>query len=137
MIRRPPRSTRTDTLFPYTTLFRSLIAGTGRFNSALLAETGTRCLLKSGAEGVFMAAARDRGLGICVKADDGTGRAAQVAIGAILAHLGVLDGDAQHRLADAPPPPVRHWAGRPAGPMPPAPEIGTASRRGTGWTSLE
>src|SRR3546814_9326455 len=26
MIRRPPRSTRTDTLFPYTTLFRSLIA---------------------------------------------------------------------------------------------------------------
>src|SRR3546814_5133473 len=26
MIRRPPRSTRTDTLFPYTTLFRSHIA---------------------------------------------------------------------------------------------------------------
>src|SRR3546814_15054632 len=31
MIRRPPRSTRTDTLFPYTTLFRSegLAVGTG------------------------------------------------------------------------------------------------------------
>src|SRR3546814_1468319 len=27
MIRRPPRSTRTDTLFPYTTLFRSTAAG--------------------------------------------------------------------------------------------------------------
>src|SRR3546814_4174806 len=27
MIRRPPRSTRTDTLFPYTTLFRSVSAG--------------------------------------------------------------------------------------------------------------
>src|SRR3546814_12435470 len=27
MIRRPPRSTRTDTLFPYTTLFRSNNAG--------------------------------------------------------------------------------------------------------------
>src|SRR3546814_16326450 len=26
MIRRPPRSTRTDTLFPYTTLFRSIVA---------------------------------------------------------------------------------------------------------------
>src|SRR3546814_10435731 len=25
MIRRPPRATRTDTLFPYTTLFRSLL----------------------------------------------------------------------------------------------------------------
>src|SRR3546814_7287830 len=28
MIRRPPRSTRTDTLFPYTTLFRSAAAKT-------------------------------------------------------------------------------------------------------------
>src|SRR3546814_13535968 len=27
MIRQPPRSTRTDTLFPYTTLFRSTILG--------------------------------------------------------------------------------------------------------------
>src|SRR3546814_10847905 len=27
MLRRPPRSTRTDTLFPYTTLFRSAIPG--------------------------------------------------------------------------------------------------------------
>src|SRR3546814_3425277 len=27
MIRRPPRSTRTDTLFPYTTLFRSYALG--------------------------------------------------------------------------------------------------------------
>src|SRR3546814_1869016 len=30
MIRRPPRATRTDTLFPYTTLFRSLIVLTVR-----------------------------------------------------------------------------------------------------------
>src|SRR3546814_1955425 len=29
MIRRPPRSTRTDTLFPYTTLFRSRVGGAG------------------------------------------------------------------------------------------------------------
>src|SRR3546814_1794356 len=28
MIRRPPRSTRTDTLFPYTTLFRSAVLST-------------------------------------------------------------------------------------------------------------
>src|SRR3546814_17750605 len=30
MIRRPPRSTRTDTLFPYTTLFRSIAALYGK-----------------------------------------------------------------------------------------------------------
>src|SRR3546814_15768894 len=29
MIRRPPRSTRTDTLFPYTTLFRSIVTMLG------------------------------------------------------------------------------------------------------------
>src|SRR3546814_5657229 len=35
MIRRPPRSTRTDTLFPYTTLFRSQLG----FRSAWTKET--------------------------------------------------------------------------------------------------
>src|SRR3546814_10536558 len=30
MIRRPPRSTRTDTLFPYTTLFRSVLLSGSR-----------------------------------------------------------------------------------------------------------
>src|SRR3546814_18686382 len=41
MIRRPPRSTRTDTLFPYTTLFRShdAAAGAGRGDVDVL-----RCL---------------------------------------------------------------------------------------------
>src|SRR3546814_15400513 len=33
MIRRPPRSTRTDTLFPYTTLFRSDTALRGRVDA--------------------------------------------------------------------------------------------------------
>src|SRR3546814_6508437 len=34
MIRRPPRSTRTDTLFPYTTLSRSLFLGQGQHGTA-------------------------------------------------------------------------------------------------------
>src|SRR3546814_4121157 len=58
MIRRPPRSTRTDTLFPYTTLFRSLIPTDGTCSNALrkndvkalgltvgaMAMSSTRCL---------------------------------------------------------------------------------------------
>src|SRR3546814_9725092 len=43
MIRRPPRYTRTDTLFPYTTLFRSKIMGSV---DTLLAHKGGR--LKKG-----------------------------------------------------------------------------------------
>src|SRR3546814_11881359 len=37
MIRRPPRSTRTDTLFPYTTLFRSLLRRVGHVHLGQLA----------------------------------------------------------------------------------------------------
>src|SRR3546814_13061306 len=37
MIRLPPRSTRTDTLFPYTTLFRSVVNAHTAFNIALAA----------------------------------------------------------------------------------------------------
>src|SRR3546814_5940493 len=40
MIRRPPRSTRTDTLFPYTTLFRSM-PFRGRRWRQLVREGGT------------------------------------------------------------------------------------------------
>src|SRR3546814_15371409 len=38
MIRRPPRSTRTDTLFPYTTLFRSRLLEVLRERDALLGK---------------------------------------------------------------------------------------------------
>src|SRR3546814_4121751 len=52
MIRRPPRSTRTDTLFPYTTLFRSwsppislrfTAVGVATPRSSRCAKTGTAC----------------------------------------------------------------------------------------------
>src|SRR3546814_5785224 len=35
MIRRPPRSTRTDTLFPYTTLFRSIMSASRKVRQEL------------------------------------------------------------------------------------------------------
>src|SRR3546814_1136007 len=47
MIRRPPRSTRTDTLFPYTTLFRS-----GVLRRAAPAAGDARSLLSGGAPAV-------------------------------------------------------------------------------------
>src|SRR3546814_4167403 len=40
MIRRPPRSTRTDTLFPYTTLFRSRLRVTGRVKELFKTSKG-------------------------------------------------------------------------------------------------
>src|SRR3546814_3467981 len=57
MIRRPPRSTRTDTLFPYTTLFRSLAVE----GVHLLGEVGVEPLerLREAAEFIGI----DNGLG--------------------------------------------------------------------------
>src|SRR3546814_10677450 len=45
MIRRPPRSTRTDTLFPYTTLFRSA------FDGCALKVTATNTVFCDGVPG--------------------------------------------------------------------------------------
>src|SRR3546814_10062440 len=50
MIRRPPRSTRTDTLFPYTTLFRSARERVG-FVQAQVAGRRVRVALAPTAEG--------------------------------------------------------------------------------------
>src|SRR3546814_9002619 len=62
MIRRPPRSTRTDTLFPYTTLFRSgleIEAERGR-------EVGM--FLRREIEAARRAPARDFDIGVLVRA---------------------------------------------------------------------
>src|SRR3546814_14408629 len=66
MIRRPPRSTRTDTLFPYTTLFRSREQSSNRADAM---ERGTASLVKRAAKpgddrAGRTAGARDRDLAI-------------------------------------------------------------------------
>src|SRR3546814_17812310 len=55
MVRRPPRPTRTNTLFPYTTPFRSLGAGSAAGAAAqdLLARIKERGTLQVGLEGTY------------------------------------------------------------------------------------
>src|SRR3546814_6034292 len=47
MIRRPPRSTRTDTLFPYTTLFRSRLFPSSGCSGSRSALDATSCSRRS------------------------------------------------------------------------------------------
>ncbi|GAB4193743.1 MAG: asparaginase [Thalassobaculales bacterium] len=100
-----------------------LISGTGTFNSALLAATGEDCLLKGGAEGCYAASVGKLGLGVAVKVDDGAGRAASVAMAAILAHLGILDAARLAGLAAHVAPEVRNWAGTLVGRIRPVAEL--------------
>ena len=64
------------------------VAGKGRFDTEIMSLLGAAAFTKGGAEGVFCAALPEAGLGLAVKADDGTGRAAQVMIAALIRRFG-------------------------------------------------
>src|SRR3546814_1817146 len=57
MIRRPPRSTRTDTLFPYTTLFRSRDATAACGSAAGISAAGGSALAIGGSASTGVTAA--------------------------------------------------------------------------------
>src|SRR3546814_12500256 len=75
MIRRPPRSTRTDTLFPYTTLFRSVLGGSGQSSAlpgGIAAVTGLVTGLVAGLVEVAVSGGVRAGLALLAGlADDG------------------------------------------------------------------
>jgi len=64
-----------------------MVAGTGRLVTEIMTLTGSRVMVKSGADGVYTAALRGKNLGVALKIDDGTGEAAEVAILAVLTKL--------------------------------------------------
>jgi L-asparaginase II len=92
-----------------------MVAGSGRFCTAIMQVTGERAIIKTGAEGVFCACVPDQGLGIALKIDDGAGRAAEVAMGRVLRRLQVLGDQDAKLLADFLRPTVTNMAGRQVG----------------------
>ncbi|MGE0734383.1 MAG: asparaginase [Alphaproteobacteria bacterium] len=75
-----------------------MVGGSGRFCTVAMQTLGGRVAMKTGAEGVYTAALPERGLGIALKIDDGAKRASEVAIGALLRHLGVIESPAARAL---------------------------------------
>ena len=69
------------------------VAGTGRLCTDLLAAAGGDVVVKVGAEGVQLAALPRLGLGISVKAEDGSVPASEVALGHVLAEVEGHDRD--------------------------------------------
>src|SRR3546814_3452496 len=70
MIRRPPRSTRTDTLFPYTTLFRSYQGGL--MTNRTMIRAGTACLTVAAALVAAPAFAQDSAAGTEERSEEHT-----------------------------------------------------------------
>src|SRR3546814_12645426 len=127
MIRRPPRSTRTDPLFPYTTLFRSLTRGRRNVAVDLKKPEGVETVLKlidradAVIEGFRPGVTERLGLGpdVCMKRNrklvygrmTGWGQAGPIA--------GVAGHDINYSSLSGPLHPIGQPRGPPAPPPPP------------------
>ena len=86
-----------------------MIAGTNRFCTDFAEAIDRTAYVKTGAEGVFAAILPSLGLGVAVKAEDGAARAAQVAVGEVVACLlGRADDPALARFLR---PVLKDWNG--------------------------
>lgn len=98
-----------------------MLAGTGRFcTKALIAARG-RAVLKTGAEGVYLAAIPDRKLGIALKVEDGAGRAAEVAMAKLLDLFGGFVDTPRAEIDALVNPTLSNYAGLRVGDIRPAP----------------
>jgi L-asparaginase II len=94
-----------------------MVAGTGRFDTELMATLGERAFVKVGAEGVYCAALPDLGYGIALKVEDGGSRAAEVVMASLVLRFLTLDGEPRrivHGLAE---PVLTNWNGLVVGAM--------------------
>ncbi|MBL8341919.1 MAG: asparaginase [Rubrivivax sp.] len=90
-----------------------MVAGEGRFDTAVMARFGDRVFCKTGAEAVYCAALPGEGLGVAIKVDDGaTARAAEVVMAALLERLLPLrDDDEATFLRGRSDAALRNWNG--------------------------
>ena len=96
-----------------------MIAGTGRPCTRILPHLA-QGLVKTGAEGVYLAFLPEIAAGLALKVEDGAGRASAVALVALLDRLGPLDAAARRDLGDLFATPLLNHAGTPVGEIRPA-----------------
>ena len=92
-----------------------MVAGTGRFCTEVMGALSGRVFVKTGAEGVFVAAIPELGFGIALKCDDGATRAAETMMAAVIDALLELDEDEAKALRPWLAPPLANWNGRSVG----------------------
>jgi L-asparaginase II len=88
-----------------------LVAGTGRFDTALLGVAGARLTAKVGGAAVWAAVIRPHGHAISIKLESGTFDAVPVVAIAVLQRLSLLDTDLPAELEAFSPLALRNWAG--------------------------
>ncbi|HHY92104.1 MAG TPA: asparaginase [Firmicutes bacterium] len=96
-----------------------LVAGTGRFTTALLQTTGGRLVAKDGAEACFGIGVIPRGIGLAVKIEDGSDRALAPVVLEALLELNLIDADARQALRPFHRRVIKTWSGVTAGHLSP------------------
>lgn len=76
-----------------------MVAGTGRFDTAVMGIMGAKAFTKTGAEGVFCAAFSEQGFGVALKCRDGAGRAAEVMMATLIARFVAMSAEQETALA--------------------------------------
>ena len=92
-----------------------LVAGTGRFDSALLEACGAAVTGKIGGGAVWVAVSRERGTALAIKLEGGAGEAIPAIAIAVLQRLGMLPETLHSSLERHAEPALRNWAGTPVG----------------------
>lgn len=121
-----PRRTALERISRAMRAHPELVAGTGRCCTAVMRAL-PELTVKTGAEGVYVAALHGPGLGLALKIEDGATRASQVALIASLKALGLVPTEALAALVGFGEPRLYSRAGEVVGSIAPAP----------GWPPLE
>jgi len=108
----PERAAAARRIFAAMTAHPGLVAGRGRYDTVAMEAGQGTFVVKTGAEGVHVAIVPRLGLGCALKIEDGATRAAEVAMTALLRHLGVLDNHAEAELAYYFERPLVNWVGK-------------------------
>ncbi|WP_440409702.1 asparaginase [Neorhizobium petrolearium] len=87
------------------------VAGSNRACTKLMEVAPGKIFAKTGAEGVFVAALPDQGLAIAVKCEDGTTRAAETMIFALISRYFEKGGEVQAKLLAMANKSMRNWNG--------------------------
>jgi len=89
-------------IFDTCTKFPELTGGTNSVNCALTKLSKGKIFFKNGAEGVFIAIIPEQKSALAVKIDDGTSRAAEIAIAGLISELKIIDDDKLEQLKTKP-----------------------------------
>lgn len=106
-----PRAEACRKLFQACVRYPFMVAGTDRYCTKMMTLLDEKVFLKTGAEGVYVAAIPEQNLAIALKCEDGATRGAERVMTALLDHVGATAGKTESEMAPFRAPEIRNWNG--------------------------